>query len=69
MICSLIPRPLDSLISIAMREAETLKTYFDKYWELFNEIDKDFEDVVVRTFKVGLAMNLYLRKSLTIKPA
>lgn len=52
-----------------MREAETLKTYFDRYWELFNEIDKDFEDVVVRTFKVGLAMNLYLRKSLTIKPA
>ena len=29
----------------------------------------DFEEVVVRTFKVGLPMNHDLRKSLTIKPA
>lgn len=50
--CSRIPRPLDSLLSMAMREGETLKTYFDRYCELFNEIDGDFEDVAVRTFKV-----------------
>ncbi|XP_075645125.1 uncharacterized protein LOC142616123 [Castanea sativa] len=66
---SRIPRPLDSLLSMAMREGESLKTYLDKYWELFNQIDGDFEDMAVRTFIVGLPMNLNLRKSLTIKPA
>ncbi|XP_023888363.1 uncharacterized protein LOC112000451 [Quercus suber] len=54
---------------MAMREGETLKTYFDRYCELFNEIDEDFEDVAVRTFKVRPPMNHDLRKSLTMKPA
>jgi len=66
--CSRVPRPLDSLLSMAMKEGETLKTYFDRYWELFNEINGDFEDVVVGTFKVGLPMNHDLRKSFTMKP-
>ena len=30
-ICSRVPRPLDSLLSMAMREWETLKTYSDRY--------------------------------------
>ena len=68
MTCSKIPRPLDSLLSMAMREGESLKTYLDRYWELFNEIDRDIKDVAVRTFKVELPMNLDLRKSLTIEP-
>ena len=29
--CSKVPRPLDSLLSMTMRERETLKTYFDRY--------------------------------------
>ena len=29
--CSRIPRPLDSLLSMSMREGETLKTYSDRY--------------------------------------
>ena len=29
--CNRIPRPLYSLLSMAMREGETLKTYFDRY--------------------------------------
>ena len=29
--CNKVPRPLDSLLSMAMREGETLKTYFDSY--------------------------------------
>ncbi|XP_075636835.1 uncharacterized protein LOC142609088 [Castanea sativa] len=37
---------------MAMREWETLITYCDKYWEMFNEIDNDFDDVAIRTFKV-----------------
>ena len=29
--CSRVPRPLDSLLSMTMREGETLKTYSDRY--------------------------------------
>ena len=29
--CSWVHRPLDSLLSMTMREGETLKTYFDRY--------------------------------------
>ena len=42
--------------------------YSDRYWEMFNEIEKEFDDVVVRTFKVGLPKEHDLRKSLTKKP-
>ena len=34
---------------------------------MFNEIDGDFEDVAIRTFKVGLLAEHELRKSLTKK--
>ena len=54
---------------MAMREGETLKTYFDRYWEMFNEIYGDFEDVTIRMFKVGFPTKHDLRKSLTRKPA
>ena len=36
---------------------------------MFNEIDGDFEDVAIRTFKVGLPTKHDLRKSLTMKLA
>ena len=60
--CSRIPRPLDSLFSMSMREGETLKTY------MFNEIDGDFDDVAIRNFKVSLPAKHNLRKSLTKRP-
>ena len=65
--CSRVPKPVDSLLSMAMREGETLKTYSDRYWETYNEIDGNFENVVVRTFKVRLLVEHELRKSLTMK--
>ena len=34
---------------------------------MFNEIDENFDDVVIRTFKVGLLTEQDLRKSLTRK--
>ena len=52
---------------MAMREGETLKTYLNRYWEMFNEIDGDFKDVAIRTFKFGLPSKHDLRKSLTKK--
>ena len=36
---------------------------------MYNEVDGDFEDMVVRTFKVGLLIEHDLRKSLTMKSA
>ena len=66
--CSRVPHPLDSLLSMVMREGETLKNYSNRYWEMFNEIDGDFEDVAIRTFKVDLPTEHKLRKSLTKKP-
>ena len=51
---------------MAMREGETLKTYSDRYREMFNEIHGDFEDVAIRTFKVSLPTEHDLRKSSTI---
>ena len=35
---------------------------------MFNEIDGDFDEVAIKTFKVGLLSEHSLRKSLTGKP-
>ena len=45
-----------------------MKAYAGRYWEMFNEIDGDFDEVIIRTFKVGLPPKHGLRKSLTGKP-
>ena len=66
--CSRVPRPLNSLLSMAMRERKTLKTYSNRYREMFNEIYGDFDDVAIKTFKVSLLTEHDLRKSLTGKP-
>ena len=66
--CSRAPRTLASLLSIFMREGEALKTYLVRYWEIFNEIEGDFKDVAISTFKLGLPVEHGLRKSLTGKP-
>ena len=34
---------------------------------MFNEIDGDFDDVAIRTFKIGMPVEHDLRKSLTKK--
>ena len=51
-----------------MREGESVKVYSKRYWEMFNEIDSDFDEVAIKTFKVGLPFEHGLRKSLTGKP-
>ena len=66
--CSRVPLPLGSLLSMSMRNEETLKTSSDRYWEMFNEIDGSYDDVTISTFKAGLPAEHDLRKSLTGKP-
>nr|XP_023880298.1 uncharacterized protein LOC111992668 [Quercus suber] len=66
--CSKASQPLASLLSLSMQEEETLKTYSNSYWEMFNEVDGDFDEMVISTFKFGLLAKHGLRKSLIGKP-
>ena len=45
-----------------------MKAYAERYWEMFNEIDGDFDEIAIRTFKFGLPSKHGLRKSMTSKP-
>ena len=65
---SRVPGPLDSLMPLSMREGETLKVYSDRYWEMYNKIEGNYDDVAISTFKRGLPIEYGLRKSLTGKP-
>ncbi|XP_050290103.1 uncharacterized protein LOC126728297 [Quercus robur] len=65
---SRVPRPLSSLLTLSMHERETLKAYSDRYWEMYNEMDDNHDDVAISTFKSGLPTKHGLRKSLTGKP-
>ena len=51
-----------------MREGESVKAYSERYWEMFNKIDGDFDEIAIKTFKVGLQSEHGLRKSLIGKP-
>ena len=63
------PQPLSILLSLSMRDGETLKTYSGRYWEMYNEMDGNFDKVAINTFKSNLPIEHGLRKSLTGKPA
>ena len=52
-----------------MHDGETLKTYLGRYWEMYNEMDENFDDDAINTFKNSLPAKHGLRKSLTGKPA
>ena len=51
-----------------MHKGETLKAYSDRYWEVYNEMDENHDNVAISTFKSGLLIEHGLRKSLTGKP-
>ena len=62
-------QPLSALLSLSMRNGETMKTYSGRYWEMYNEMDGNFDDITINTFKSNLPAEHGLRKSLTGKPA
>ncbi|XP_023903228.1 uncharacterized protein LOC112015098 [Quercus suber] len=66
---SVAPWPLSTLLSMSMHDGETLKAYSGRYWEMYNELEGNFNDVAISTFKNGLPIGHGLRKSLTGKPA
>ena len=51
-----------------MYDGETLKAYSGRYWEMYNEMDGNFDNVAISTFKNSLLAEHGLRKSLTGKP-
>ena len=51
-----------------MRSGETLRSYVNRYWELYNEIGGGNKWVAASTFWLGLPENLELRDSLTMRP-
>ena len=59
---------MSSLLSLSMHDEETLKTYSGRYWEMYNEMDGNFDDVTINTFKSSLPAEHGLRKSLIGKP-
>ena len=63
------PQPLSALLSLSVRNGETLKAYLGRYWEMYNEMDGNFDDVAINTFKSSLPTKHGLRKSLTGKLA
>ncbi|XP_065638839.1 uncharacterized protein LOC136071449 [Quercus suber] len=65
--CQRVARPLASLLPLSMQECETLKTYSDRYWEMFNKMEGNFDEVALNTFKLSLPADHGLRKSLTGK--
>ena len=55
-------------MSLSMYDGETLKAYSGRYWEMYNEMDGNFDNVAISTFKNSLLAEHGLRKSLTGKP-
>ena len=63
------PQLLSALQSLSMCDGETLKTYSGRYWEMYNEMDDNFDNVTINNFKNSFPAEHGLRKSLTGKPA
>uniref|UniRef100_A0A2N9FLW9 Uncharacterized protein n=1 Tax=Fagus sylvatica TaxID=28930 RepID=A0A2N9FLW9_FAGSY len=61
------PKEVDSLMALAMRSGESLKSYSARYWETYNEIDRCGEDVAISQFRFGLPVGSKLRQSLAKK--
>ena len=51
-----------------MRVGETLRSYANWYWELYNEIGRGNEKIAASIFRMGLPKDSELRESLTRKP-
>ncbi|XP_050248991.1 uncharacterized protein LOC126696266 [Quercus robur] len=65
---SQVPQLIDALLSMKIGAGETLRSYANRYWELYNEISGGNEKVVASTFRLGLPEDSELRESLTKRP-
>ena len=63
------PNEFDSLMSMRMKDSESLKSYSSRYLEVYNEVDGCTEEIVIKTFKLGLDPESELRHNLSRRPA
>ena len=68
MTCSRVPQLVDSLLSMKIGARETLWSYDNWYWELYNEIGRGNEKVATNTFRLGLPQDSKLQDLLTMRP-
>ena len=68
MTCSRVPQPVNALLLMKMGVGETLHSYANRYWELYNEIGGGNEKIAANTFLLGLPEDSELRESLTRRP-
>jgi hypothetical protein len=62
-------KEFDSLMSMIMKDTESLKSYSSRYWEVYNEVDGCTEEIAIKTFKLGLDPKSELRHNLSRRPA
>ena len=67
--CSRVLQPVDTLLSMKMGARETLRSYANRYWELYNKIGAGNEKITASTFRMGLPEDSGLRESLTRRPS
>ena len=65
MTCSRVPQPVEALLFIKIGVGETLRSYANRYWELYNKIGGGNEKIAASTFRMRLPKNSELRESLT----
>lgn len=63
-----MPQPVDAFLSMKMGAGESLRSYANSYWELYNEIGGGNEKVAANIFRLGLPQYSELRDSLTMRP-
>ena len=62
-------KEFDFLLSMRMKDLESLKSYSSRYWEVYNEVDGCTEEIAIKTFKLGLDPESELRHNLSRRPA
>ena len=61
-------KEFDSLLSMRMKDSESLKSYSSRYWEVYNEVDGCTEEIAIKTFKLSLYPESKLRHNLSKRP-
>ena len=59
------PKEFNSLLSMRMKDSESLKSYSSRYWEVYNEVDSCTEEIAIKTFKLSLDPESELRHNLS----
>ncbi|GFY97881.1 hypothetical protein Acr_12g0004220 [Actinidia rufa] len=62
------PKVVGSLLTLKKSKNESIQNYSKRYWETYNEIEECSEEMVVASYKLGLALGDRLWENLTLDP-